>query len=178
MSPYNPYILMDSARMGENIGTAKEINPGFCSLYNGNSEQFLASVSPYLFSVDLQSEFIKWYMLNGWGDSWGVLVYSDIDLKALVKHFRQFLIVKKEDGGQLYFRFYDPRVLRVFLPSCDARQLNEFFGPVDYYICEDEDPSKGLVFSLHKGELMINNIKKHEVEIFHSEMKKRKFRII
>jgi hypothetical protein len=175
MSKNNTYLLLDSAQIGTEISTAKELNPEFDSLYRGQSEISLTMVAPYLFPFNPQTDFGKWYMQNGWGNSWGVLAYSDLDLKALVKHFRHFLMVKREDGEQLYFRFYDPRVLRVFLPTCDERQLNDFFGPVDFLICEDEDPGNGLVFSLHNGELEVKKIKKEEVMTFHPEIKKRKF---
>jgi hypothetical protein len=171
----NRFLLLDSAIIGIEIIVAKSLNQNHDSLFKGSSEQPLAHVSPNLFSFDPQTDFAKWYMQNGWGNSWGILVNSDIDLKPLVKHFRHFLMVKKENGEQLYFRFYDPRVLRVFLPTCDERQLNDFFGPVDYFICEDKNPADGLVFSLHNGELEVKKIKKDEVMTYHPEIKKRKF---
>ena len=174
MSQSINYILLDSAKTGTEIVTAKTLNTEFFSLYRGKSEVSLSGVAPYLFSFDPQTEFGKWYMLNGWGNSWGVLVYSEIDLKALVKHFRHFLMVKKEDGEQLYFRFYDPRVLRAFLPSCDRQQLNDFFGLINYFMCEDEDPTNSLVFSLRNGELVVKEIKKEELMNFHPAIKKKK----
>jgi hypothetical protein len=169
------FLILDSALIDNEVLNSQKLNSSFNSLIWNKSEQSLSSVAPYLFSFDPKTEFGKWYLQNGWGNSWGVLVYSNIDLKALVKHFRHFLMVKKENGEHLYFRFYDPRVLRVFLPTCDERQLNDFFGPVDYFICEDEDPALGLVFSLHDGELMVDKIKKEEVVTFHPEIKKKKF---
>jgi hypothetical protein len=66
-------------------------------------------------------------------------------------------------------------VLRVFLPTCDEMQLRDFFGPIDNFIGEDEDPANGLVFSLHNGQLKVDNIKKDEVVSFHPGIKKRKF---
>ena len=48
-------------------------------------------------------------------------------------HFRRFLLVEAPDGDSWYFRFYDPRVLERFLPTCDAAQLTDFFGPVSAY---------------------------------------------
>jgi hypothetical protein len=178
MSQVLPYIILDAARMDIEIIKAQELNPDFESLYNGSKyieKRNLFYVAPFLFSFLINVEFRNWYFEKGWGDSWGVIVYSVMDLKSLVKHFRHFLMVKREDGEQLYFRFYDPRVLRVFLPTCDERQLNDFFGPVDYFICEDEDSGNGLVFSLHKGELKVDKIKKEEVVTFHPEIGKKKF---
>jgi hypothetical protein len=168
------FILLDSARIGTEIIKAKELNPEFDSLYRGKSEETLATVAPYLFSFH-KAEFVDWFMQSGWGNSWGVLVYSSEELKTLVKHFRQFLMVKTEDGDELYFRFYDPRVLRVFLPTCDLQQLREFFGPVDYFICEDEDPGSGLLFSLENEGLKTEKIAKEQVISFEPPIKKRKF---
>jgi hypothetical protein len=34
------------------------------------------------------------------------------------------------------FRFYDPRVLSVFLPTCLPEQITEMFGPVTHFFVE------------------------------------------
>ncbi len=69
----------------------------------------------------------------------------------------------------MYFRFYDPRVLRIFLPTCDRSQILEFFGPVKIFICEDEDPEHILLFSHQNGELVTDRRKAslilNEIEI-------------
>lgn len=161
--------------MEAEIFKAKELNQNFASLYSGVSEVNLSPVAPFIFSVETDIEFSKWYFEKGWGDSWGVLVYSSEEMKALVKHFRKFLMVKTEVGQELYFRFYDPRVLRIFLPTCDKEQLEEIFDAVDYFICEDENPDFGLVFSLTKGSLETLKITKDQVIAFEPEQKKRKF---
>ena len=46
--------------------------------------------------------------------------------------------VADEDGQTFFFRFYDPRVLRAFLPTCSPSQLTDFFGPVRAMIVESE----------------------------------------
>jgi hypothetical protein len=58
-------------------------------------------------------------------------------LQQVRAHLRQFLLVQDERGNQQYFRFYDPRVLRVYLPTCDAAETQQFFGPIDRFIVED-----------------------------------------
>ena len=47
----------------------------------------------------------------------------------------KLLWVRDEGQRQLYFRFYDPRVLPVFLPTCDAEQRRQVFGPVEKLYC-------------------------------------------
>ena len=131
----------------------KELNKDYSSLYKGRSEEDLADVAPYLFDLKNGSEFEKWYAEFGWGNSWGLIVKSEFLFEETYRHFRKFLMVKTENDEQLYFRFYDPRVLRIFLPTCDENQLKEFFGPVEHFICEDEDPEFALVFSFEKNTL-------------------------
>jgi len=153
------YILLDAARMGNTIDEAKELNPAFDSLYRGRSEESLAVVAPYLFLFQHKTEFINWYMEKGWGDSWGILIKSSYPFDELHKHFRKFLIVGTEDNQQLYFRFYDPRVLRIFLPTCDTAQLREFFGPIEYFIMEDADKEFAIKCWLQNGILHSQKIK-------------------
>jgi hypothetical protein len=153
------YALLDAARLGMHLQEAKTRNQAHDCLYRGESEIALAGVAPHIFQYAYSTPFANWYLHNGWGDSWGVLLKSAWPLSELHKHFRKFLLVKTEDGPELYFRFYDPRVLRIFLPTCDAAQLREFFGgAVDYFIAEDEDPDYALRFSHQNGVLQTERI--------------------
>jgi hypothetical protein len=135
------------------ITEATTRNPANDSLYRGTRDEGLSAVAPYLFRFTPGQTFANWYLKQGWGKSWGVLMKSGRSLEDLGKHFRNFLLVKTETGQNLYFRFYDPRVIRVFLPTCDTTQLREFFGPVDYFLVEDEDPAFVLRFWHENGVL-------------------------
>lgn len=64
-------------------------------------------------------------------------------------------MVKDAKGGHLYFRYYDPRVLRVYLPTCNAQELGFVFGPLDSFVLEGEDPSAVLRFSRDGEELRV-----------------------
>ncbi len=145
------YVLLDAARMGTQIEIAQVRNKAYETLYRGTSSEKLAAVAPYLFQFAYSTPFANWYLRNGWGESWGVMLKSGWPLQELQKHFRKFLKVETEAGQSLYFRFYDPRVLRIFLPTCDTAQLREFFGPIDYFIMEDEDPAVGIRYWQENG---------------------------
>lgn len=66
-----------------------------------------------------------------------MLLESTSEPVRIYKHLRKILVVTGDDGNEMYFRYYDPRVLRVFLPTCEPVQLREFFGPIDAFIAED-----------------------------------------
>lgn len=152
------YILLDAARLEQRIEEAKELRDNYSSLYKGRSEEDLAAVAPYLFTHRQESEFGKWFVEKCWGDACGVLVSSKLSFEEAYKHFRKFLLVKTEDGEELYFRFYDPRVLRIFLPTCDKEQILEFFGPIDYFITEGETKEDAILFKQKNGELIEERI--------------------
>jgi hypothetical protein len=159
-SPYTPnYLLLDAARMLSDMDVAQEMNINFVSLYKGGPEQHLSSVAPYLFQYGNNESFENWISENT-GKSWGVFVKCKVDMEDMNYHFRKFLKVKTEDLQQLYFRFYDPRVLRIFLPTCDKNQIIEFFGPVQAFICEQDEEGTFKVYSHIKGELIVEEIAK------------------
>ena len=158
------YIVLDAARMGMDMETAKELNPDFKCLYQGKTELELAGVAPFLFTYTSNSEFKQWFEKFSVGNSWGVLFHSHLPFSELYKHCRRFLIVKNDGDQEMYFRFYDPRVLRIFLPSCNRVQLKEFFGPINSFIVEDEDPNSILQFTFDNIRLNCNRIARIESE--------------
>lgn len=125
--------------MESEMATARELNPDHTCLYEGDSEKFLSVVAPWLFDFDPNSDFANWIANNAQSNDWGIFLRSSAEPIKVYRHLRKFLIISTEDGRELYFRFYDPRVLRVFLPTCDRDQLKEFFGPIEAFIAEDEN---------------------------------------
>ena len=148
------YCLVDAARMEVEFSRAKEMAgvDNLRCLYKGASEMRLSNVAPYLFVANPPS-FVDWLFDEGWGNAWFVFVLSSVMPSALHNHFRRFLIVHNQAGKALYFRFYDPRVLRQFLPNCTSAELIDFFGPVRYFLMEDSDPAYSISFWLEQGAL-------------------------
>ena len=133
----------------------------FVSLYKINQGEDLSSVAPYLFKCD--KTVLDFYRTHGRGQSWGIMINSSLSIELLQKHFRQFLMIKNEEGKQLYFRYYDPRVLRVFLPTCNMEQLVMFFGNISSFLIEDENPDFTLIFRLIDNRLEIQKINSHQI---------------
>jgi len=152
------HILLDAAKMEGYIYLAREMNEEHMCLYEGDSEAFLGSSAPWLFELDEYSEFSEWISEHATGNSWGVIIISQAETEVLYRHFRKFLIVQSDAGRELYFRFYDPRVLRDFLPTCDSEQLQEFFGPIDAFVLENEDGNM-LQFTLDGVALKCKELK-------------------
>jgi hypothetical protein len=159
----NKFLVLDAARLKQNLDEAKVLNASCISLYTGEMEAQLENVFPFLFRFDDQPAFADWYFKNGWGQSWGVILYSEYDIQKTADHLKKNILVNTENGKDYFFRFYDPRVLRVFLPTCNTKQLKEFLGPTERFICEDIDPDFGLVFTFEENNLVTTRINKEDI---------------
>lgn len=91
--------------------------------------------------------FLEGLLRSGWGKGWGIFCTSGSPLEEVVEHFRSFLLVRTREQRPLYFRFYDARVLRAFLPVCELQERNAIFGPIASYLVESDRPDTMLAFS-------------------------------
>ncbi len=160
MKQVNVYSILDASKIFGEPDNAQSLQANFLSLYLGHSEELLTTIAPYLFAYQPESEFGKWLFEKGWGNAWGVFVEANVSIEDLRYHFRKFLLIKTEDNKELYFRFYDPPVLRMFLPTCNAHQLKEFFGPIKKFSMEANDTGNALEFTIENGTLVTREIDK------------------
>jgi hypothetical protein len=127
-------------------------------LFRGEKARELAWVAPYLISLDRDDPFTAWLLENGWGKSWGIFVESPATFSEMKRHFQSFLTVYDEEGNTLHFRYYDPRVFRAYLPTCNAEELATVFGPVSCYMIEAENASVLQKISGTGGKLRIDKL--------------------
>jgi hypothetical protein len=135
----NVYVVLDGASVPEllerlHADRSLEVE----CLFAGNKEPGMAEVAPYLVKLEPQSEFTEWVVGTGWGNHWGTFVSSKHDFHTLRGHLRALTVVHRRDGTPLFFRYYDPRVLRIFMPTCTPAQLKQMFGPVEAFLAEGE----------------------------------------
>lgn len=135
------YALVDAARKRSVYSLLCEFPRELCSLlYQDDGE--LAPCAPHLVAIEQQT---RERVLSLWNQQCVVFVWSRGNLSQVRRHFRKFLLVKV-DGRQLYFRFYDPRVLRVFLPSCTQAERTEFYGELRAFMVEASDGASASLF--------------------------------
>ncbi len=149
----NVFAVLDGASIPDLLENLYEQQPEHVCLYRGELEPDMAEVSPYLVKLRPDSDFADWVIEKGWGQHWGIFVLSHESLRAMRRHFRKFLVVYDPENKPLYFRYYDPRVLRVFLPNCNAEELATVFDSVTCYYLEDDDSSVALRFEFANGSL-------------------------
>jgi hypothetical protein len=149
----NLFAVLDGASVPGLLDKLYGLSPGFCCLLAGEVAPDMAEVAPYLVQLEQGSEFTSWVIDEGWGNHWGIFAATGADFRAMRRHFRAFLTVYDQGGRPLRFRYYDPRVLRAYLPTCNAAELATVFGPVTTYLLEDADPGTLLQFREAGGAL-------------------------
>lgn len=147
------WALLDGARDRKIYSALVSSAQEQCCLYRGELSWQLALAAPYLVHLD-QDDALTNHILDHWGNSWGVFIHTTTYLDRLQKHFRRFLRVKDEHGKHLLFRYYDPRVLRIYLPTCWPEELRKVFGPVDRFICESVDRNEMLEYTFNGRQLI------------------------
>jgi hypothetical protein len=131
--------VLDAARDRRIFDGVERCRLEKCCLYAGEIPWALQRAAPYLVVLEREDAFTRWLFESGWGDSWGIFFRSDAPMLDVRRHLRSLLRVKDEAGRKLLFRWYDPRVLRIYLPTCTAEELRMFFGPVEWFAAESED---------------------------------------
>jgi hypothetical protein len=100
----------------------------------------MQEVAPYLVALKNGDPFTQWILANGFGSHWGIVLRSRHAMSRLARHFRQLLFVRDPEGELLYFRYYDPRVLRIYLPTCAGEDIWQWFDLVNCYLVEGAEP--------------------------------------
>jgi len=129
------HAIVDAAQNADAPVQARKLGLDSASLFAGALGRDLAQVAPHLVTTSGGAAFGRWWF-GHWRTNLGVLFEASASPRELREHFRTLLIVNGDAGRRFYFRFYDPRVMRSFLPHCKGDEVRRFFGPVRAFYCE------------------------------------------
>jgi hypothetical protein len=157
--------ILDGASVPNLPKVLWKMKPERVCLVKGELTDDEASVAPYLVALDPRAAFTTWVLGSGWGRHWGIFAIAPkgIDLRAARDHFRRFLEVRLPNGTIANFRWYDPRVIAVYLPTCNEKELDFVFGPIECFVAEDAESGTALDFRRGDGEVRIDRIDLGEV---------------
>ena len=146
------YAVVDAARDNElAVAARSRFGLRLHTLFEGELAQYLDHAAPHLIPVRLDCEYVELWAEH-LGRSAGILLLTNADTDALRAHLRRMFVVTDEHGEEYFFRFYDPRVLRVYLPTCTVEEGHDFFGPIRRILVESERPGMILRYEVdHRG---------------------------
>ena len=147
------YAVLDGAAIPNLLEKLQEYQIEPVCLYRGELIPALAKAAPYQILLERESGFTQWLLQKGWGQHWGIFAVGSADWRAMREHLCALTVAYSPDQQPLYFRYYDPRVLRVYLPTCDSDELWALFGPIMRLFCEDE-AGHVLIYRIAGGQLV------------------------
>ena len=152
------FVILDGARDERIYGAVGGTRLAKDCLYSGDLPWQMQMTAPYLVQLDREDRFTRYVIANGWGNSWGTFLRTEVGIKQLRRHLKQFLRVRDRAGRRLIFRYYDPRVLRAYLPTCTPEELDTFFGPVSSFVMEGESSEVILEFRNEGNRLLTHRL--------------------
>lgn len=148
------WLILDAARDPKVFRMLLACHLDYACLYSGALPPELEVAAPYLVQLTYDYRDSRRFLQEAWGNQWGVFLRSDTSLEKLRRHLRRFLVVRDPSGNRLMFRYYDPRVLRVYLPTCNEDELNRVFGPIECFWTEGKNTENMLEFRVRHRRLM------------------------
>lgn len=134
------FAILDAARDDRILELLRQSVEPHQSLYEGIQGEPMATVAPYLtgpFRSD--SVLLDRLVMEGWGRRWGIYVTSQQPFKEVRRHFRRFLMVELEDtSAPVYFRFYDPWVMKTFWSVVTPLQAGDLLRPIGALLVEGD----------------------------------------
>ncbi len=128
--PEPAFCVIDAAASPDLYRLALE-NPGqSVSLFDGTPLEKNSAHGPHVISFGDDATLLASFVYGGWDANASIYLTSGEEFLNLAGFLKSLLLAKTEDGHRLLFRYYDPRVLRAFLPTCTPGEVAEFFGPV------------------------------------------------
>ncbi len=152
------WMILDSARDLQAFSLLLESYLEYACLYSGFIPKAMETAVPYLVQLEYEDRRCRRLLDQAWGKNWGIFLKCDTRLESLRSHLRGFLTVRDPSGQRMLFRYYDPRVLRTYLPSCNGEELRMVFGPIEAIWQEDENPEHILRFELDGSRLLTKQL--------------------
>lgn len=106
-------------------------------LFRGRAKEELGDRTAWIARIDPEQGLLDWLLEEGWGRRAFSLMTSPLTIHRFVSHVRKFTKVRDDAGEEHFFRFYDPQVLRQYLPVFGPGEHAMFFRSIACCAIED-----------------------------------------
>lgn len=151
-SEFSVYSVIDGASLPELLAKLEEYEPEHTCLFRGELPFDVAEAAPHLVKLEADSAFTKWLLERSLALPCCIYAHSTQDFLVMRQHFRSLLDAEMPDGEIVHFRYYDPRVLPVYLPTCAEEEEEVMYREfVRKYLVMNSGNNKLELFSPKKS---------------------------
>ncbi|UIN21229.1 DUF4123 domain-containing protein [Herbaspirillum frisingense] len=127
------YLLLDGAQAEGSHLALQAMRVPYASLFEGKREEVLPEIAPLLVALsglDMQrrERLVSWILPLAFSVPCLSWYESPLPLPALAAHLRNFHQVGLSDGQAMMMRWYDTRILPIWLQALDPEQARLFTG--------------------------------------------------
>lgn len=142
------FAILDGSRIPALRSWLEDQRLPYQCLFRGEKAVSLADEAPYLLGLGAERGVLA-RLVERFHDQRAVTyLESRAGFAAVRRQLRRMLLVKTTYGEVLYFRYYDPQVMRSFLPTARVPQLRYLFGDVvETWLVEARVPASLMAFS-------------------------------
>jgi hypothetical protein len=158
------WAIVDAAQDQQIYWTLTNSFLPYCCLFAGPLPEALEMAAPYLVQLDPEDKFTN-YLGKNLHRNVAVFLECDKTLAEVRHHLRSFLTVKDPSGRKMLFRYYDPRVLRVYLPTCTTLEMQTVFGPVKRFWAVSGNENELTQFEFRGKDLRVEQQRLGGVEL-------------
>lgn len=135
----NGYLLFNAVRTENLLPRLYQWNPGVdCyPLYNGTRFNALLDVSPVVVGIEGPHDPVLQPFLENAAKVWGLLLFSNADLKTLFEHLRWLVSVDEPVGKATLLNLSDPQVANALFGLYPLQTDNRLFGPIEHVYAVD-----------------------------------------
>ncbi|KIQ37857.1 DUF4123 domain-containing protein [Pseudomonas viridiflava] len=98
-------------------------------LYQSTAYEAIVECGPMLVEITTNETLQKLFR-DKWRSDSGIWLESNSSHIELIEHLRSLVHVKLESGMTALFRYYDPRITRLWLTAMDTVQRDYLLGPI------------------------------------------------
>lgn len=129
-------------------------NSGLASscLFSGKMSYAMTRAAPHVVELERYHPSTLELLELMWGNRCGIIVTADKakGMKGVRNHCRRISKVMSPAKRPLYFRFYDPEILKVMLPVCAVEEVQYLTGPMNHIFLEKTGSSEVACHTMYR----------------------------
>ncbi|MBK4218240.1 DUF4123 domain-containing protein [Paracoccus caeni] len=136
--PLRAFALLDASQSPDIPIYLEGFSDPVRCLFDGAANDDMAEVAPWLVELTRYSDAWDWFVEEGYGQNWGILVHSRLELPRLKTHLKKFLKIEDEDGERYFFKYYRPEHFNRYAPGFDDTQRAAFWRGIEAVYAESK----------------------------------------
>lgn len=150
------YAIVDGAGLPELQQMAMHFDARIHCLLPGEQTPLTRRRAPHLVPLSSPADAMTCWLLGCFGERpVGICCESSRGRHLVQVQLRRLLTVRTPEGRGVFFRYFDPQVFALLVPTFDQQQLRELFGPVQAWYLPDPHGRHRQRYVLRRGALVV-----------------------